>query len=97
LLFAQFTVGWIPGYLVFNFTGPAKYRGKNASHFSPDAVFVQPNERHLIVQSNIAFGTALALLAYCGVVYGWINVLRMYFVPYLIVNFHLVLITYLQV
>lgn len=29
------TVGWMPGYLVFNATGPAKYRGLAKSHFNP--------------------------------------------------------------
>jgi len=49
------TVGWMPGYLVWNFTGPAKYRGKNANHFSPNAVFFKPEEYWLIVQSDICF------------------------------------------
>ena len=92
----QFTVGWLPGYLVFNATGPLKYKGKNASHFSPTAEFVPANERHLIVQSNIAFALACAALGYACYAFGFMAVLRMYFVPYLIVNFHLVLITYLQ-
>lgn len=35
------TVGWMPGYLVFNATGPKKYRNKNANHFSPTAAFFQ--------------------------------------------------------
>lgn len=29
------TVGWMPGYLVFNATGPSKYRGFAKSHFNP--------------------------------------------------------------
>lgn len=27
--------GWMPGYLFFNATGPAKYRGFHKSHFNP--------------------------------------------------------------
>jgi omega-6 fatty acid desaturase (delta-12 desaturase) len=64
------TVGWLPGYLVFNATGPAKYRGKNANHFSPTAVFFKPDEYWLVVQSNIAFFAAVALLAFCVNTFG---------------------------
>lgn len=58
------TVGWMPGYLVFNATGPAKYRGKNANHFSPTAEMFKADEYWLIVQSDIAFFAAVALLVY---------------------------------
>jgi omega-6 fatty acid desaturase / acyl-lipid omega-6 desaturase (Delta-12 desaturase) len=54
----------MPGYLLFNATGPAKYRGKNANHFSPTAVFFKPEEYWLIVQTDIAFFSAVALIAY---------------------------------
>lgn len=64
------TVGWMPGYLVFNATGPAKYRNKNANHFSPTAVFYKPAEYWLIVQSNIMFFLAVALLSYCIYTFG---------------------------
>ena len=57
--------GWMPGYLVMNMTGPKKYRGQNANHFSPSAVFFKPEEYSLIVQTNIAFVMAVALLGYC--------------------------------
>jgi omega-6 fatty acid desaturase (delta-12 desaturase) len=90
------TVGWLPGYLVFNATGPAKYRGKNANHFSPTAVFFKPDEYWLVVQSNIAFFAAVALLAFCVYTFGAGAVFFYYGVPYLVVNNNLVLITYLQ-
>lgn len=90
------TVGWMPGYLVFNATGPEKYRGKNANHFSPSAVFFKPEEYPLIVQTDIAFFMALGLLGYCIYTFGFVNVLMYYLVPYMVVNYHLVLITYLQ-
>jgi omega-6 fatty acid desaturase (delta-12 desaturase) len=57
------TVGWMPGYLVFNFTGPEKYRGKNANHFSPTAAFFKKEDYWLIVQTDIAFFAAVGLLA----------------------------------
>jgi len=90
------TVGWLPGYLVFNATGPAKYRGKNANHFSPTAVFFKPDEYWLVVQSNLAFFAAVALLGYAIATFGFGTVFYYYIVPYLIVNNNLVLITYLQ-
>ena len=64
------TVGWIPGYLVFNATGPAKYRGKNANHFSPSAVFFKPDEYWLVVQSDIVFFAAVAVLAFAIYTFG---------------------------
>jgi len=90
------TVGWLPGYLVFNATGPSKYRGQNANHFSPTAVFFKENEYWLIVQTDIAFCMAVALLVYCIFIFGFGNVAFFYLMPYLVTNYHLVLITYLQ-
>ena len=63
-LFVMLTVGWMPGYLVFNATGPKKYRGKNANHFSPSAAFFDPKDYWLIVQSDIGFFVAVGLLAF---------------------------------
>lgn len=64
------TVGWMPGYLVLNMTGPKKYRGKNVNHFSPTATFFKPEEFWLIVQTNVAFAAAVSLLAFCIYAYG---------------------------
>ena len=64
------TVGWMPGYLVFNAAGPEKYRGKNANHFSPTAAFFKPEEYSLVVQSDIAFFAAVALIIYCIFTFG---------------------------
>jgi hypothetical protein len=63
-------VGWMPGYLIFNFTGPAKYRGKDANHFSPWAVFFKDEEFALIVQTDIAYSSAVALMFYCIYTFG---------------------------
>jgi len=90
------TVGWLPGYLVFNATGPAKYRGKNANHFSPTAAFFRPEEFWLIVQSDIAFFTCVGLVGYAISVFGFAAVAKLYLLPLMVVNYHLVLITYLQ-
>ena len=95
-IFLMLTVGWMPGYLVFGFTGPAKYRGKNVNHFSPTAAFFKPEEHDLIVQTDIAFFSVVGLLAYCTYAYGFGNVAFFYLIPWMITNYHLVLITFLQ-
>lgn len=60
-----YNTGWMPGYLIMNMTGPKKYRGKNANHFSPTAAFFKPEEYWLIVQTNIAFFMAASLISFC--------------------------------
>jgi omega-6 fatty acid desaturase (delta-12 desaturase) len=95
-LVIMLTVGWMPGYLVLNMTGPRKYRGKDVNHFSPTAVFFKPEEYWLIVQTNIAFLTAVALVGVAIYNYGFAAVAAYYLIPLMVTNYHLVLITYLQ-
>lgn len=95
-ILVMLTVGWMPGYLVFNATGPAKYRGKNANHFSPTAEFFTKDEYWLIVQSDAAFFSAFALLCFAIYSLGFGTVAFYYLIPLMITNYHLVLITYLQ-
>ena len=90
------TVGWMPGYLVFNATGPAKYRGKNASHFSPNSELFDDKDRPLVWQSVAVYFGVVAILAQLIATYGFGNVAFYYFIPLMITNYHLVLITYLQ-
>jgi omega-6 fatty acid desaturase (delta-12 desaturase) len=90
------TVGWMPGYLVFGITGPAKYRGKNVNHFSPTAAFFKPEEYWLIVQSDACFFSMLAVVGYAIKTFGWGSVWTYYLAPLMVTNYHLVLITYLQ-
>jgi len=90
------TVGWMPGYLLFNATGPKKYRGKNASHFSPSSPIFSEGDRTNIIVSVIGFFMALAGILCVGYNIGWIALVKFYVVPYMIVNLYLVLITYLQ-
>lgn len=95
-IFLMLTVGWMPGYLVFNITGPAKYRGKNVNHFSPSAVMFEPKEYWLIVQSDIAFFTVLGAVIYSIKTWGFASVFLYYLGPLMVTNLYLVLITYLQ-
>jgi len=90
------TFGWWPGYLIFNATGPSKYRGKNASHLSPTAVFIDKKDYWLVIQSDIGLFTAFAVLAYAIYTWGFVTVGAYYILPEMVVNLHLVLITYLQ-
>lgn len=80
-------VGWMPGYLVFNATGPAKYRGKNANHFSPTAVFFKPEDYWLIVQTDIAFFTCVGLIGYASYTFG-----KLY--PFLFVSLQILLFAF---
>lgn len=95
-IFVMLTFGWWPGYLIFNATGPAKYRGKDVSHLSPTAVFIDPKDYWLVVQSDIALFACFGLLAYAIYTFGFLTVGAYYIIPEMIVNLHLVLITYLQ-
>ena len=95
-IFVMLTVGWMPGYLFFNATGPAKYRGKNANHFSPTAVFFDAKDYYLIVQTVTAFVLAVAGLVKAILTFGFLKVGAFYLIPYMITNLYLVLITYLQ-
>jgi len=90
------TVGWLPGYLVWNFTGPKKYHGKNANHFSSESVLFEDADRPLVRNSIAWWMAAAALLVGCIVTFGWRDVLYYYWIPLMVTNYHLVLITYLQ-
>jgi hypothetical protein len=46
------------------------YRGQNANHFSPSAVLFTPEQYWQIVQSDIAFFAAAALLCYAIYTFG---------------------------
>ncbi|DAZ92563.1 TPA: hypothetical protein N0F65_012793 [Lagenidium giganteum] len=90
------SVGWMPGYLFFNATGPAKYNNQAKSHFNPYAAMFNDRERWMVVLSDIFFGGAVVGLAWLTYQYSLVTMIKFYFVPYLIVNAFLVLITYLQ-
>lgn len=89
-------VGWMPGYLFFNATGPKKYYGKPRSHFNPNSAIYSPRERWMIVLSDVFMVLALASLAALTHYLSFATMVKFYFVPYMIVNAYLVLITYLQ-
>ena len=85
-----------PGYLVANFSGPAKYRGQANSHYNPASKLFSDKQANLIVKGDIGLLVAVAALAYSVATFGARNVAFYYGVPYLIVNGWLVCITFLQ-
>ncbi|KAE8958380.1 hypothetical protein PR003_g29518 [Phytophthora rubi] len=89
-------VGWMPGYLFFNATGPTKYWGKSRSHFNPNSAIYADRERWMIVLSDIFLVVMLLVLAALVHTFSLYTMVKLYVVPYFIVNSYLVLITYLQ-
>jgi omega-6 fatty acid desaturase (delta-12 desaturase) len=89
------TVGWMPGYLVFNATGPSKYEGK-ANHFDPWAPFFDAKDRVGVIISDVGFLGAVAALYWAVKAFGGLAVWCYFGIPYMVVNLYLVLITFLQ-
>ena len=85
-----------PGYLLANFSGPAKYRAVRNSHFDPYAALFTPRQAPLVALSVCGLLVAVAALVWAAAAFGPLAVAAYYGVPYLVVNAHLVLITYLQ-
>lgn len=89
-------IGWLPGYLVVNSWGPAKYRTAAANHFNPDSAFYLPKERNVVILSNIECLAVLAVTGYFIHNYGFWLVFNLYLAPLLVTNAYLVVITYLN-
>ena len=87
--------GW-PGYLFANVSGPRKYWGGNNSHFWPWSKLFTPRQAPLIALSVAGLIIAAACIAVAVHAFGAATVALWYGIPYLVVNAHLVLITYLQ-
>lgn len=89
----MFVVGWW-AYLLTNAAGQ-RY-GNGANHFNPHAPMYSKRDYWDIVISDIGILLAAYLFVFCSWRFGFVTVLKYYFVPYLFVNMWLVLITYLQ-
>lgn len=92
-IFQMFTFGWW-AYLTSNIAGQ-RY-GKGANHYNPKAPMYAERDYWDIVLSDVGIAGALSTLGACVYKFGLAPVVRYYFVPYMIVNMWLVLITYLQ-
>ncbi|KAG8949759.1 hypothetical protein FRC04_008299 [Tulasnella sp. 424] len=93
-LTAQLAVGW-PMYLIRNATGQRSYP-RFTNHFTPKPPLFAPHQYTDIIISDFGVLIWMAGLAYAFKTYGFLNVFRIYFLPYLWVNHWLVLITFLQ-
>ncbi|KAF9221503.1 hypothetical protein BS17DRAFT_711120 [Gyrodon lividus] len=92
---AAYLLGGWPAYLIRNASGQKRYpRGTN--HFNPDAVMFGPHQRGAVVLSDVGILLWMAGLAGSIYTFGFLDVFRLYLVPYLWVNHWLVLITFLQ-
>jgi len=87
--------GW-PAYLLFNVLSQKYPGGKRANHFEPWSPLFKDSQRMDIVVSDVALLVVIAMLYMYTSVHGFASLMFYYGFPYLIVNFWLVTITYLQ-
>lgn len=92
-IFVTVVFGW-PAYLAVNIAG--QNYGRRTNHFEPSSPVFKPSDRRDVLVSDVGLLVAFAALAYAVYASSLSAVLCYYFVPYLIVNFFLVTITYLQ-
>merc|ERR1712176_1305183 len=97
-LFIHLVIGW-PAYLLTGATGGSKYGVTN--HFWPVKPFSQalfPTDflRKRVWLSDVGVGATLAALAFWASKVGIWPVMAVYFGPYVVTNFWLVLYTWLQ-
>lgn len=91
----RYLIGGWPAYLIVNASGQLRYP-KETNHFDPAAVIFRPDQRGQILISNIGILLWFAALGASIHKWGFLEVFRVYLVPYLWVNHWLVLITFLQ-
>lgn len=92
-LAVQSLLGW-PLYLFFNASG--REYSRLANHFDPTSPIFSKRERPGIVLSDLGIAAVVYALYRAGLTLGWAWLVKSYVVPYLIVNFWLVTITFLQ-
>ncbi|KAJ2920623.1 hypothetical protein H1R20_g16471, partial [Candolleomyces eurysporus] len=88
------TIGW-QYYLLTNIMGNPSYP-KGTNHFQPSALLFKPYQRVKIIASNVGLTVMVVLLAIWGNSVGSWNFFRLYFIPYILTNHWIVMITYLQ-
>ena len=89
------TVGW-PLYLLFNTTGHFYKGAAWVNHFWPYSPIFSKRERFFVFVSDLGLVAAFYLMYLAANEWGAENVFKYYFVPYLVTNHWLVLITLLQ-
>ncbi|KIZ00153.1 omega-6 fatty acid desaturase (delta-12desaturase) [Monoraphidium neglectum] len=93
LLVVQQLLGW-PGYLAFNAAG--REYSRFTCHFDPWSPIFTKRERIEVAVSDAALAVVIYGLYNLGLTFGWPWLVKTYVVPYLVVNFWLVCITFLQ-
>lgn len=88
-----FLFGWIV-YLTTHTTG--RDYGRYTNHFQPTSPLFTSKDYNAIVISNVGIATMISLLVTSSVYISFSWMFFSYFVPYLIVNFWLLLYTYLH-
>ncbi|KAI8333375.1 delta-12-fatty acid desaturase [Chlamydoabsidia padenii] len=89
----MFVFGW-PMYLFTNVAGQS-YPGW-ASHFNPYCEIFDSTQVADVYKSVLGMLATIGGLIYAGQVFGSLAMIKFYVIPYLFVNFWLVLITFLQ-
>lgn len=93
IIFMQ-AVGW-QWYLLTNALGnPAYPEGTN--HFAPSSPLFKPNERNGIIASDIGIAIMSSVLYLWTKEVGFANFVKLYFVPYILANHWIVMLTYLH-
>jgi len=92
---ASYLLGGWPAYIIQNASGQRRYP-KGTSHFVPTSVMFAPHHYSQVIVSVIGIVIWLAAVGVSIYQFGFVNVFRLYGVPYLWVNHWLVLITFLQ-
>ncbi|KAF4576275.1 hypothetical protein EYR36_001127 [Pleurotus pulmonarius] len=93
-MLAMQALGW-QFYLFTNAMGSPSYP-KGTNHFLPSSPLFKPHERNDIIASNIGLATMSTVLwIYTGNV-GLATFIKIYFIPYLLANHWIVMLTYLH-
>ncbi|XP_006455479.1 hypothetical protein AGABI2DRAFT_209944 [Agaricus bisporus var. bisporus H97] len=82
-------------YLLHNRKGNPKYPPWT-NHYDPNSLLFRPEEKHLIMISDVAILSMLSLLVYFARAFGWAPLWRYYLMPWLFAHNWMVMFTYLQ-
>jgi len=93
MVFMQ-ALGW-QYYLLTNAMGSPMYP-PGTNHFQPSSPLFKPHERKGIVASNIGLAAISYILFHWTLQVGVSNFLKLYFVPYILSNHWIVMLTYLH-
>jgi len=93
MIFMQL-LGW-QAYLLYNALGSPMYPA-GTNHFDPSSPLFKPEQRKTVVASNIGLGVVAGLLSYWTYQTSLLNFFTVYFVPYLLANHWIVMLTFLH-